>query len=193
MALRHTTLLAYVLFPSSQASHLTASRWAWHHLVQLEIQLISLIKYHFKQINQTELNQITFLFKEQATFAESSQHIVFWHRINAQIELAASTSLSVLFDCEMYHPFSLMPPSPWKWITGQEDCCVLQSPVCWLWLLWLLVCQTCSWTQTASSCPHARYLLTCCCVWHCSPTFSNCVFGCHSAKQIGKPSLFFST
>lgn len=125
MALRHTTLLAYVLFPSSQASHLTASRWAWHHLVQLEIQLISLIKYHFKQINQTELNQITFLFKEQATFAESGQHILFWHRINAQIELAASTSLSVLFDCEMYHPFSLMPPSPWKWVTGQEDCCVL--------------------------------------------------------------------
>lgn len=77
-----------------------------------------------------------------------------------------ATSLSVLFDCEMHHPSSLVSSSPWKWIKGWGGCCVHCHMV------------ACELDVLA---PATTSLLTCCCVWHCSLTF--CVFGHQSSKR----------
>lgn len=76
----------------------------------------------------------------------------------------------VLFDCEMHHPSSLVSSSPWKWIKGWGGCCVHCH---------IMACELCVLA------PATTFLLTCCCVWHCSPTFCNCVFGHQSSKRGG--------
>jgi len=40
-----------------------------------------------------------------------------------------------VFDFKMFHPLSLMPSSPWKWVRGQNDAVYSTCRVYWMWSL----------------------------------------------------------